>query len=201
MRIRRINALQPEPEFIREAAEALRAGGLVILPTETVYGVAADPRTPDGVERLYRAKSRDPRKPLPLLAAEPDDVRRAGAIWSPAADALARAFWPGALTLVLPVGGGTEGFRVPDHAVARAVIRAAGVALRVTSANSSGEPPALTAEAAVTALGPHLDLVLDAGPSPGGVPSTVVSVCGPVRVLREGAIPAARIRAVAEAAS
>ena len=107
------------------------------------------------------------------------------------AAALARAFWPGALTIVLDAeGGGTEGVRVPDHAVARSLCRAAGGLLRCTSANRSGEPPALEAAAAADAI-PEADALVDAGPAPGGVASTVVRFAadGSLVILREGAIP------------
>jgi L-threonylcarbamoyladenylate synthase len=112
---------------------------------------------------------------------------------------LAAAFWPGGLTLVLRVRGGkrrAEGFRVPDHAVCRRLLRLAGGVLRVSSANLSGRPPALTAAEAVLALGGAADAVVDAGPSPGGVASSVVRVGpgGRIRLLREGAVSAGRLR-------
>jgi L-threonylcarbamoyladenylate synthase len=161
----------------------------VVLPTDTVYGVAADPAVPGAEERLRMAKGRDAGKPIPLLAAGVDDVlARTGAI-DPLARRLAGAFWPGPLTMVLPVGEGSEGFRVPDHALTLAVLRAAGGCLRVTSANRSGEPDARSADAAVAALGASVALVLDGGPVPGGIPSTVVRVSdGALTVLREGAL-------------
>jgi L-threonylcarbamoyladenylate synthase len=169
-----------------------------------VYGVAADPSVPGAEERLRRAKGRDARKPIPLLAADAADVERFGGVFGRLGRRMARAFWPGAVTLVLPVRrrGGTarsdEGFRVPDHALCRRLLREVGGVLRVTSANRSGRPPALTAAAARRALGKAVDAVLDAGPAPGGVPSSVVRVeGGRIRLLREGAVPADRLREVA----
>ena len=116
-----------------------------MLPTDTVYGVAADPRVPAAVERLYAVKGRDARKPVPLLVTGVDEAERRGAIMGRRARRLAERYWPGPLTLVLPTGTGTEGFRVPDHAVTLAVLRAAGGGLRVTSANRSGAPAACDA--------------------------------------------------------
>jgi len=173
---------------VREAAECLRHGGLVVLPTETVYGVAADPRVDGAVEKLVAAKERDRGKPIALLAAGIDAICAFGVTLSEGGRRLAERFWPGSLTMVLPVGEGYEGFRVPDHPVALAVLAETGV-LRVTSANVSGEPAALTAEDALAALGERVDLVLDAGPVTGGVASTVIRVAADgVEVLRDGPI-------------
>lgn len=174
---------------VSRAAGILRQGGLVIMPTDTVYGVAADPANADAVRHLYVAKGRDDGKPVALLAADLAAVEKYGAVLSPTERALAQAFWPGALTLVLKTATGPEGFRVPDCAVACELLRAAGGVLRVTSANRSGEPPALTAAAATSALQGFVDATIDGGPSTGGVASTVVEVDGSkIRVLREGAL-------------
>ena len=171
------------------AADALAAGALVVLPTETVYGLAADARRPDALARIYGAKRRDAGKPVAFLASDRDAVEAAGAILSPAARALAARFWPGALTLVLPRGDGFEGFRVPDHDLARDIVRRCGGVLRVTSANLSGEPAALTAGEALRTLEASVELVLDAGPVTGGEASTVVRVTVErVEVLRQGPV-------------
>lgn len=184
-------------EAIRQAVACLKQGSLIIVPTDTVYGVAADARIAGAEERIYQAKGRDRGKPIPLLAADLDQVKACGAEMNALEDKLARTFWPGPLTLVLKVGPASEGFRVPDHAVARALLEAAGGVLRVTSANASGEPPALTAGDAVRALGPFVEAVVDAGRAPGGVPSTVVRVdAGKIVVLRAGAIPEAALTAL-----
>lgn len=176
----------PAREAVLASAKALRAGGLIILPTETVYGVAALPGSED---RLYEAKERDRDKPIPLLASGIESVERWGGVFSPTARRLARRYWPGPLTLVLPCGGRTEGFRVPDHAVAAAVLKEVGGVLRVTSANLSGDPAARTVEAAMAALGNRVALALDAGPAPIGVESTVVDTTGDTpRILRTGAL-------------
>ncbi len=174
---------------MRECASVLARGGLVVLPTDTVYGVAAAVDQPAAVERMYAAKLRDTGKPIAILAADMHAVERFGAAPGEQEQKLTRLFWPGPLTLITPVRGVDEGFRVPDHALTRDVLRAAGGCLRVTSANRSGAPEALTAAAAMDALGHAVDLIVDAGASPGGVPSSVVRVdAGRLVVLREGAL-------------
>lgn len=173
---------------VREAVDCLRRGDLVVFPTDTVYGVAADPRVGGAVEKLVAAKGRDRGKPIALLATGSDAICAYGVAFGEGERRLAEHFWPGSLTMVLAVGDGYEGFRVPDHAVALAVLAETGV-LRVTSANCSGDPPALTAGEAVLALGEKVALVLDAGPVPGGVASTVIRITGDnMNVLREGPI-------------
>lgn len=188
-RILTVDPDHPEPSVVLEAARALNNGSLIILPTETVYGVAAHPGVEGASERIYAAKERDRGKPIPLMASGLENVQRQGADLRPWAYRLAKRYWPGPLTLVLKCGGRTEGFRVPDHAVALAVVKAAGGILRVTSANISGEPAARSVSAAMEALGGRVALALDAGPSRLGVESTVVDATGdsPV-ILRQGAL-------------
>jgi L-threonylcarbamoyladenylate synthase len=173
------------------AAAILLRGGLLVLPTDTVYGVAAHPDCPDAVGRLYEVKKRDPMKPIALLAAGPDAVAGAGAQLGARGRELAARHWPGPLTLVLDTPGGREGFRVPDCAITLSVLRACGGLLRVSSANRSGQPDALSAGEARRALGGGIEGVLDGGPVTGGVPSTVLHVDGDrVTVIREGALAA-----------
>jgi L-threonylcarbamoyladenylate synthase len=195
----RVDAQRPDPASVAQAVAALRRGELIILPTDTVYGVAADPRLAGAEEKIYRAKARDPRKPIPLLVACMADAESLGAVVSPTARRLAAQFWPGPLTLVLRTGSVFEGYRVPALPVTLAVIRGAGSALRVTSANRSGESDACTATQALAALGDAARLALDAGPSPIGAPSTVVKIEGERwSILREGAIAAPAIRRLLE---
>ena len=172
---------------IDEAATVLNAGGVAVIPTDTVYGLAAHPGFPDAVERLYSIKGRERRKKIALLAADTAAVEAFGSPLPPAAKELAAKHWPGALTLVL----GDEGFRVPDHAWTRRLLAACGGVLRVTSANLSGGQPATNAPQALADVGLSADLVVDDGPSSGGVPSTVVRVReeGGIEILRSGAIP------------
>ena len=193
------------------AVETLRAGGIVALPTDTVYGIAVALGIPGGIERLFRAKDRPPDRGIMLLL---DDAAQAAAIgvMGPAAAALAAAFWPGGLTVVVPQrpdvplpavltgGAATIGLRVPDHAAPRALAAAAGP-LPTTSANVSGLPEARDATEILAQLGEAVDLILDGGPAHGGLASTVVDCSGarPV-ILREGAIPTSRVARVLDTA-
>lgn len=184
-----VDPARPEPSAIARACEALRAGRLIIMPTETVYGLAADAAAGEAARLIYAAKGRDEGKPLPLMVASVDQAEAAGAVFEPAARLLAARFWPGPLTLVLPAGGGEEGIRVPDHPVALALLAAMGRGLRVTSANRSGEPPALTAPDAARALAGRVALALDAGPCRIGQASTVLRLRGGrPEILRPGAL-------------
>jgi L-threonylcarbamoyladenylate synthase len=180
---------------LSQAADILKRGGVVVLPTDTVYGIAAHPGMGEAVARICTIKGRPLGKPIALLASDGEAVKRFGARFPEVARRLAGRYWPGALTLVLPCGTEWEGFRVPAHPETCRVIAACGGVLRVTSANLSGEMPATCAVAALKDVGLEADLVLDGGVSPGGVPSTVVKVAedGTLTVLREGAIPAADI--------
>lgn len=199
----RIVKVQPDSEekAVSQAVEVLKRGSLVILPTDTVYGIAADPLAPGAEERLFEAKGRDRSKPIPLLASDIGQVERRGAVLGVLEKKIVEKFWPGPLTLVLNVGNQPpEGFRIPDCEVTLAVLRKAGGVLRVTSANRSGEPPAVTAEQACRSLGSFVEVVLDAGAVPGGTPSTVIRVVlepdngdrkPGIRILREGAISSA----------
>jgi tRNA threonylcarbamoyl adenosine modification protein (Sua5/YciO/YrdC/YwlC family) len=193
-------------EAIAEAVAELTAGRLVVLPTDTVYGVAAVASNPAAVAALLAAKGRGRNLPPPVLMADAAELEGLAAEPGPEARALAEAFWPGALTLVVRSNpalrwdlgdrDGTIALRVPDAEVARAVLGEAGP-LAVSSANLSGEPPALTAQAAADQLGANVAVYLDAGPAPGGVPSTVVdATVSPPRVLRRGALGLADLAAV-----
>lgn len=184
--------------LIDEAAGLLRAGRLVVAPTDTVYGVCAHPDCPQAVERLYVVKGRPATKPIPLLLADAESVIAIGTQLSTMEVRLAQAFWPGPLTLIVETPTGSEGVRVPDHDEMRTLLRRCGGALRVTSANLSGAPPALTAQAVRKPLGDRVALILDDGPVRGGVPSSVVRVTeGRLEVLREGALSKTELRKTA----
>ena len=178
------------PENVRRAAECLKQGNLVVVPTETVYGVAARADWPAAMAKLRAAKGRDESKRIALFAESIETVRAAGARVDAVAERLAAAFWPGPLTMVLQhPAGGWDGFRVPDHPVALAWVRELGLLPAVTSANRSGEPAALTAQEAWAALAPHVALALDGGPAGQGQASTVVKVLeNEIVLLREGPI-------------
>ncbi len=175
---------------LAEVAAVLNAGGVAVIPTDTVYGLAANPAFPAAVERLYTIKARDAGKPIAILASGAEAVARFGYPLSGEAARLASAHWPGALTLVVGPEGATEGFRVPDHEWTRRLIAACGGVLRVTSANLSGRRPATDAPAALADVGLSADVVADDGVSPGGVASTVVRVDedGFISVIRQGAL-------------
>jgi L-threonylcarbamoyladenylate synthase len=191
---------------LEAAAAVLLRGGIVGLPTETVYGLAVLP-TATAVAALIAAKRRAPEKGIALLIDSLEQAR-ALAVVPAAAEALAARFWPGALTIVLPllpdvelpdaITGGRRsiGLRLPDHAVPRHLARRLGP-LAVSSENLSGEPEARSAGELLATVGASLALILDGGPVRGGVPSTVVAVTPgqPLRVLREGAIPNDLLRA------
>lgn len=174
-----------EGKFQR-AVEVLMKGGVAVIPTDTVYGLAAHPDFPEAVDRLYTIKGREFKKPIALLASDLAAVERFGGPLLGRARELAESHWPGALTLVI----GKEGFRVPDHAETRELLAACGGVLRVTSANLSGRRPATDAPQALKDVGLSADWVVDDGVSPGGVPSTVVRVLpdGGIEILREGAL-------------
>ena len=173
-------------EEFQKAAEVLNRGGVAVIPTDTVYGLAARPDFAAAVDRLYTIKGREAKKPIALLASDVEAVERFGYPVRGRARELAEKYWPGALTMVI----GKEGFRIPGHAETRALIAACGGVLRVTSANLSGRRPATDAPQALADVGLSADCVVDDGVSPGGVPSTVVRVGedGSIEVLREGAI-------------
>ncbi|MBW3666776.1 MAG: threonylcarbamoyl-AMP synthase [Actinobacteria bacterium] len=183
--------------MIEEAVGAVRAGQVVGMPTDTVYGIGVDPLSTEAVSRLFELKGRPPNKPVGLLAATLEDALRMGDITGSAAN-LAREHWPGALTLVVRpkmiladwVGDAqadTVGIRVPDHPLARQLLILTGP-LAVTSANRSGEEETMTAAEARAVFADEVAVYLE-GESPGGLPSTVVDATGPsLRILRPGPI-------------
>jgi L-threonylcarbamoyladenylate synthase len=193
------------PEAVQMAAEVLQSGGLIVLPTDTVYGVGSLIEA-SAIERLFTAKQRPPERAVPVLLADISAVARVAHAFPDPARRLAEAFWPGPLTLALPKRTGlppnlsglpTVGVRVPDHPQARAVIAGAGGALAVTSANRSSKLPARTIQAAIEQLSDAVALYLDGGLCPGGVPSTVVTFeDGELRVLRVGPLSETALRAV-----
>ena len=199
-----VSPTDPEPRVLAGAAHVLSHGGLVIFPTDTLYGLAADPRDPAAIDRVFLLKGRAAGQALPLIAADLDQIERSLGDISEATRQLARHFWPGPLTLIVGAGphvaaaalgdAGTVAVRVPAHAVARGLSGSLGFPVVATSANRSGSPAPATADAAVEALGGGVDVVLDAGPVAGGAASTIVDARGDdVRLLRAGAIPFSRV--------
>lgn len=195
--------MSPEtgPEQIAQGVRVLRAGGVVAFPTETVYGLGADALSEQPVARVFELKQRPATTPVSIHVCDERMARAVSAEWPDTAERLARAFWPGPLTLVLPVaegvpaivtaGGPTVGVRCPDHPITLALIAAFGPIVG-TSANRSGEPSPTDAER-VRAVFPDV-FVLDGGPSREGADSTVLSLVGEPRVLRPGPVTGEQIR-------
>ncbi len=184
-----IDRNHPEQEMLIKAQTVLADGGLVIVPTETVYGVACDPAVPGAMEKLITAKGRDGDKPIARLAADGEQVKTTAKDWNAGLALLASKYWPGPLTIVLETHEGWTGYRVPDHAVAVGLANTCGRTLALTSANLSGEPDTKTAQEAMDSI--VADLALDSGPSAEqAIPSTVVKVDGQqIECLREGCLP------------
>lgn len=184
---------------IEQALAALAGGKIIAMPTDTVYGLAAALDQPDAIDAIYAAKGRDAGKALPVLIDSSEQIRRYAGGNYKRASRLAEVFWPGALTIVLPAtsevpygvhrGSGTVGLRMPDNAIALAIIAGAGGGLAVTSANLSGRSEARSADEVRKSLGGLVSVVVDGGPATGGVPSTVVDLTGrELQVLRQGTI-------------
>ena len=188
---------------IQQALHVLNQGGLVAFPTDTVYGLGAFVFDGKAVESIYIAKDRPIEKAIPVLIGDGDDMQRVGTDIPEIAYRLATRFWPGPLTVVIPKkptlpesvsATDTVGVRVPDHDVARALLRAAGP-MAVTSANISGQPSASTTEEVFAQLGGRIDLILDGGRTPGGVPSTLIDCTGnQLEILRAGPISMEEIK-------
>ena len=185
--------------LVAYAVGILRGGGLVAYPTDTVYGLGADASLPGALQRIYQAKGRPDEKAIVWLVSSLDEAATVCSV-NDAAHRLANEFWAGALTLILPLrkptpgGLPTLGVRVPRHDVALHLIRAAGGMLATTSANRSGQPSARTAQEAKAQIGSAVDLIIDSGPAPLGVESSVVDLSiDPPALLRSGAIDAASI--------
>lgn len=196
-----------DPAALEQAGALLRAGEVVGIPTETVYGLAANALDPQAVSRIFEAKGRPQDNPLIVHIADRRELADIAAVVPEQANALADAFWPGPLTIILPkqdkipmvTSGGlnTVGIRFPSHPIAQAIIRAAGVPLAAPSANLSGRPSTTTAQHVMEDLSGKIAAVVDGGPCAVGVESTVVSLCGKrPRLLRPGGISLEQLRAV-----
>jgi L-threonylcarbamoyladenylate synthase len=207
-RVRRIIVDEPNvnERVLDEAVRAIHAGGVVAVPTETLYGLAVDPFCAESVERVFAVKGRVAARALPLIASDADQVTERFGVLPALAQRLALRFWPGPLTLLITaplslapgvVGGtGKVGVRIPAHAVARALCRACGLPLTATSANVSGAAPSGDPDEVERCLGDRIDVLVDSGKTAGGLPSTIVDVTGRAPLLlRTGAIPWDEIQA------
>lgn len=196
----------PQRDAIQEAVTWILKGGVVAMPTDTLYGLAVDPFNRAAVGRVFAVKGREPNRALPLIAADVAQVESHLGALAPMARAIAARFWPGPLTLVVAspptlgrdiTGGlGTVGIRVPADEIARAVCAGCGRPVTATSANLSGEPPTADPDVVERTLGDRVDFLLDTGPTRGGLPSTMVDVSGgEPRLVRDGAISWREIQA------
>jgi L-threonylcarbamoyladenylate synthase len=200
----RVDAANPEVGAIAEAADALRRGRLVAFPTETVYGLGANALDSDAVTRVFTAKGRPSNNPLIVHVASIEQARQLAAEWPKTAELLAAHFWPGPLTLVVKrgtqvpdivtAGGPTVGLRIPAHSVALALLQAVALPLAAPSANRSSYLSPTRAEHVLRGLDGRFDLLLDAGPTAGGLESSVLdATVWPSRLLRPGLISPAQI--------
>ena len=191
-------------EAISRAAQIVRAGGVVAYPTDTLYALAADPRNGEAIERLFAIKGRSGDQPIPLIASDIAQVEEQGGELGDLGRRLAVAFWPGPLTLVIPArpaithgvhaGTGRVAVRVPAEEVARALASACGAPITSTSANLSRAPAPRLDEDVRAELGDRIDAILDGGPTPGGLPSTIVDATGAIPALvRAGVVPWERV--------
>jgi tRNA threonylcarbamoyl adenosine modification protein (Sua5/YciO/YrdC/YwlC family) len=189
-KIIKVDPVFPLKEAIRQAAKVLTGGGLVIIPTETVYGIAANALDKKALQRLYKVKNRPLNKPFAILIAQEDKVRELAVDISVAAYKLMHKFWPGPLTLILKSASvGKVGLRMPDNSVALAIAAEAGVPLACPSANITGNPAPVNFEQAIKDLDGLVDLAIDAGAANIGRESTVVDLTvDPAQITRSGAI-------------
>ncbi len=194
-------------DFFAEARGLLESGGILALPTETYYALAVNPLDEAALARLFALKARPPEKPLLVLLPGPEMLARVARTVPEVASRLLARFWPGPLTLILPAldhlprlltgGTGTIGVRQPRQDLVRRLMTALGLPVTGTSANRSGRRSLTEAAAVAREFGAGVDLILEAGPCPGGLPSTIVDVsAAPPRLVRAGAIPAARLKEV-----
>lgn len=190
MSVIKIDPVNPDKKIITEAAKIIREGGLVIFPTETVYGIAANLLDEKALERLYRVKARPGGKPFTVHISDLNMIRDMGCVITGTAEKLVAEFWPGPLTIILKSHKGQKiGFRMPASKTALELIKASGVPVVAPSANLSGRAAPVTAEDAMADLGDKIDMVIDGGRTGIGFESTVVDLTvDPFKVLREGAI-------------
>jgi L-threonylcarbamoyladenylate synthase len=205
--ILRVDVESPDPAAIARGARLLQEGGLVAFATETVYGLGANALDASAVAKIFAAKGRPAGNPLIVHVAQLDDAKKLVNTWPALAQTLAERFWPGPLTLVLPkaacvpdlvtAGAPTVALRMPAHPVALALLRACNLPLAAPSANRSTELSPTLAEHVLAGLGDRIDLLLDAGPTTGGLESTVLDLTtDPPRMLRPGLVTIAELKAL-----
>ena len=204
-----LDPIHPEQKKLGEAADIILSDGVIGYPTETVYGLGANALSDTAVEKVFDLKGREKNKPILIIAAELDQVKKLVASFPSQAEILAKAFWPGALTMIfeaapqlspLLLGGGNQiGIRIPASQICLELIKQCGVPITSTSANITGKENPISAEEVFKYFGSKLDLIIDGGASPSRVPSTVISIeNNKVKLLREGVIPYSKIQHVIE---
>ena len=200
----RVTTAEIGPADLAAAVTALRRGGVVAFPTETFYGLAVDPRSARAVHAVFDLKQRGRDQPLPLIASSVEQIRDHVGTLTPLGQRIASRGWPGPLTLIIPasprlcddvhLSTGKVAVRVSGDPVARALAHNAGHAITSTSANISGSPPASTADSVAASFGAGIDVLIDAGATAAGLPSTIIDVTGDAPVLvRAGAVPWERV--------
>ncbi len=208
LRVIRVHPDHPSPDAISRAAEVIKNQGVVIFPTRCLYGLAADARNPEAIQKIFQIKHRPDTNPLLILVDHPADLKSLVTQVPESAQKLMQALWPGGLTLVFDAGPGVSGLltagtrkigvRIPAHPVARALVRAVGSPITGTSANLSGAPGCSRIPNLPHELIQAVDLILDAGLLEGGTGSTVLDItCDPPRILRSGTIPVDMIQEIA----
>ncbi len=202
-KIIKINPSSPEEKYIAQAAKVIAGGGLVVIPTETVYGIAANALDKNALERLYEIKKRPANKPFSLLIADNHKAEELASDIPVAAYKLMHKFWPGPLTIILKTAGEAKvGLRMPDHLVALGIIEQAQVAIACPSANIAGKPAPDNFSQAIQNMDGLVDLAVDAGPAKLGLESTIVDLTvQPLQIIRSGAIKDEEINAVARSKS
>ncbi|OQX82902.1 threonylcarbamoyl-AMP synthase [candidate division KSB1 bacterium 4484_87] len=207
MEIIKLDPKHPDSEELDKAVAIIENGGVIGYPTDTIYGLGADINNDQAVEKVFALKQRQKDKPILILAAWLEQVQSLTEFFSEQAKLLASYFWPGPLTMIFPAANhvnplvtgtvGTIGVRIPSHRVSLELIRRSGVPITSTSANLSGAPNPTSAEDVIAAFGDKLDAVIDTGPSPTSLPSTIVSVVSAeIKIIREGAISRRKIEEV-----
>lgn len=198
MYVLKLSTIQENETIIKKSVDILNNGGIIAIPTDTVYGFAALASNEKAIERLYKVKEREKNKSIAVLLGDSAQAKLVTDDFSQSADRITQKFWPGGLTVIVKKRNGlppnisqqdTIGIRIPDHEFVRTLICVSGP-LAVTSANHSGLPPATSVSEFENALGDQLDLIVDGGKTAGGIPSTVVDcTTSPIKILREGIIP------------
>ncbi len=200
----KLDPLHPDEQRLREAAAFLREGKAVAFPTETFYALGVSALQEKAIQQVFAIKGRTFHQPLPLIIEGDFMLEEIAARVPDAARTLMRRFWPGPLTLVveaskkipplLTASTGTVAVRDSSHPLARRLVQIAGIPVTSTSANVSGDRSCASAEAVQAQIGDRLDLIIDGGPTPGGLPSTIVDLTvSPPRIVREGAVSARRL--------